>query len=403
MKVMKQRRLSPVVAGALIVAAILASYATGVAVGHQDNHAYSIGGTPMPADLQAPLDDLWQAYQVLNSDSYWRPFDHKQLLYGAVNGLLQDSHAGDTHTIFLPPANSHYQTQVLNEALYGIGAQVSMTAGGLLIDAPYFDSPAMKAGLQAGDVITGVNGKNIRGLSATIAVTMIHGTAGSTVRLTVVRKGRALARPVPVIRGSIPTVLISNNGPVGYLGFTEFGQNTANEVHSALLRLLGPDHVKYLVLDLRGNPGGYVTTARSVASEFLPRGSVIWWDRANLGGARYQDHANMVIDPGIAQHIPTVVLVDGNTASAAEILTAALRENGRAHVVGTITYGKGSEQESITLADGSGLRVTTSLWLTPKKHEVNLTGITPDVLVNRQNGALDDQLRRAVQYVVSGH
>jgi carboxyl-terminal processing protease len=213
-----------------------------------------------------------------------------------------------------------------------------------------------------------------------------------------------VAKPfiVTVVRASIPTVIESNNGPVGYLQFNEFGLNTGAEVHGALNQLLG-QHIKYLLIDLRDNGGGYVSTAKQVASEFLSKGSVIFWDRSNLGNNKFSDVATTVDNSGIAQHLTLVVLVNGNTASAAEILTAALRENGRARIVGTTTYGKGSEQEDLTLPDGSGLRITTTLWLTPHKHEVNGTGISPDITVERGSGSRDNQLQRAVQLALTGH
>jgi carboxyl-terminal processing protease len=391
-----------VLAAIAIMAVMATSFIAGITIGHQGSHQYTINGAEVPADLHQPLDDLWTAYQRLNTDSYWRPFDHKALIYGAVSGMLSNCCLPqDTHSSFLEPVNSQAVSKALNGGVYGIGAEVQMTGGGLLITAPYFNSPATRAGLQPGDLITAVNGHSIRGLDSTRAVNLIHGSADTIVRLTIQRSGVSKPFVVAVTRAAIPTVIVSNNGPVGYLQFSEFGSNTASEVHGAISRLLN-EHVKHLVVDLRNNGGGYVFAAKAIASEFLPKGAVIYWDRSNLEGHKYSDVATSVTDPGIAQHLTVVVLVNGYTASAAEILTAALRENGRAHVVGTTTYGKGSEQEDLTLPDGSGLRITTALWLTPKKHEVNSTGIQPDITVEPGSGTQDNQLQRAIQLAVSG-
>lgn len=403
MKLPKNRGFVNLIAAIAIMAVMATSFVAGISVGHQDSHQYVIDGATVPAELHQPLDDLWVAYQRLNSDSYWRPFDAKTLMYGAVSGLLSNCCLPqDTHSAFLEPVSSKYQSQQLNQQVYGIGAQVEMTAAGLVITAPYFNSPAMKAGLQAGDIITAVNGKNIRGMHADSAVQLIHGDAGTVVRLTILRRSTNKTMVVPVVRGSIPSVIVSNNGPLGYIQFSDFAVNTGAEVHGALQRLLS-QHVKTLIVDLRNNGGGYVFAAKAVASEFLPKGSVIFWSRANIGSGKYSDAKTVVDSTGIAQKVPVVVLVNENTASAAEIFTAALRENGRAHVIGATTYGKGSEQEDIMLPDGSGLRITTNLWLTPEKHSVSGAGIVPDIVVPSTSVGPDTQLQRAIQYLTTGH
>jgi carboxyl-terminal processing protease len=399
MKSVISRGYVNIIAAVVIMAVMATSFLAGINIGRQNSSQYVINGSDVPDAMHQPLDDLMLAYQHLNADSYWRPFDQKALMYGAVSGLLSNCCLPqDTHTTFSEPVTSKYQSQVLNEQVYGIGAQVEMTNAGLVITAPYFNSPAMKAGLQTGDVITSVNGHALKGMDGTKAVDMIHGSAGTIVKLTIMRPGTAKPFVVDVTRGSIPSVIVSNSGSVGYIQFSDFAVNTGAEVHGALQRLIG-EHVKYLVIDLRDNGGGYVFAAQAIASEFLPMGSLIFWSRSNIGNGKFSDEATRVVTPGIAQHIPIVVLVNGGTASAAEILTAALRDDNRARVVGVTTYGKGSEQEDLTLPDGAGLRITVNLWLTPKKHEVNGTGITPDVVVSQS----DQQLSRAVQYLVTGH
>jgi len=417
MKLPARRGFISALAAALILAVMVTSFMAGVDIGakgsaQSDGQPQNvIGGTPIPADVQAPFSDLLQAYIHLNADSYYRPFDQKQLLYQAISGLL--TLPQDSHTVFSPPVEAQAISTKLNEGQAGIGAQVTMISGtGLLIQAPYFDSPAMKAGLKAGDIITAVRGKDSRGqdtwidirrMTADDAVNLIHGDAGTIVQLMVLRQGHGKPVAISLTRNYIPTTKIDVAGPVGYLEFDEFGINTATEVHQALASLLS-QHIKYLVLDLRDNPGGYVNTAQAIASEFLAKGSVIYWNQTKRDDGTLSTVASYVVSPGIAQYIPIAVLVNSNTASAAEILAAALQENGRAKVIGTHTYGKGSEQEDITLPDQSSLRITTTLWLTPRRHEVNGTGITPDIQVQPSPSApaQDPVLQRAIQYLLTG-
>lgn len=384
-------------AAALAIMAVMAtSFFAGIKIGNGQGGDYVIDGTPVPSGLQQPLHDLWQGYQHLNADSYWRPFDQKQLIYNATSGMLDACCIGhDTHTTFLQPVVNHSISLALNEGTFGIGAEVVMTSQGLQIQEPLIGSPAIKAGLRQGDVIIAVDGRDIRRLSSDQAVAIIHGQQGTIVTLTIVRQGVSKPFAVRATRDTIPGVTYNQFGSVGYIQFGGFDVQTASEFHDTLSALLAR-HIKSLIVDLRGNGGGYVDTARQIASEFLPKDAVIFWERTNLGNGHYSDLSTTVANPGIAQHLKVVVLADGYTASAAEILTAALRDHHRAEVVGTTTYGKGSVQEDLPLPDGSSLRITIRLWLTPRKHTIDGTGITPDVVVGRESSGPDRQLQRAI-------
>lgn len=385
-----------IIAALLILIVSAGSFAAGISVGHTSAPKYVIGGSVVPRNLQQPLDDLWQSYQHLNSDSYWRPFDGKQLLYAATSGMVDTATLPkDSHTLFFPPVASQAATAQLNEGTFGIGANVVMGKTGLLIIAPLFDSPAQKAGLHQGDVIIAVNGRNIVKMNQDDAVNLIHGNNGTVVTLTIVRSGVTKPFPVRVTRGNIPDVLVSKTGNVGYIEFAVFGQQTAAEVHGALAQLLA-QHIRSLVIDLRDNGGGYVETAQAIAGEFLPKGSVLFWERTNMGGGHYNDASTTVTTTGLAQKLPVVVLVNGGTASAAEIFAAALREHGRAKTIGVRTYGKDTVQEVLNLPDGSSLRITIHQWLTPEKHSIS-GGFVPDIVVTKP----DAQLPSAIQYLTS--
>jgi carboxyl-terminal processing protease len=404
MRIRGNRGLVSILAAMLILAVMATSFAAGVSIGtNRQGAQYVIGGNVVPSDMQRQLDNLWLSYQALNTDSYWRPFDHNQLLQGAVAGLVDGCCTKDQHTLYLAPAESTYQYQQLNDQLvYGIGASVRQTAGGLQISALGYNSPAVHAGLKQGDVITTVDGTDIRRLASDKALALIHGKSGTVVKLLVTRSSNRVPLAVNVVRGAVPTVMYSTNGAIGYIAFTVFSSDAAQGVHGALNLLLNTMHVKYLIIDLRGNLGGYVDQARQIASEFISKNAIIWWEKTNLGNNRYNSVAKRVVSPGIAQHMPVAVLVNGNTASAAEILAAALQENGRASVIGTTTYGKGSEQEEKQLPDGSSLRITTTLWLTPKQHQVEGQGIKPDLVVDQPSSGADLQLQRANQYLLTG-
>lgn len=404
------RRGFVTIAAALVIMLVMStSFITGVRFARQDASGaqnYVIAGTPVPTELQQPLSDLWQAYNHLNADSYWRPFaNQKGLIYHAIEGMmLASSPPEDQHSIFLEPVQNQVVTGQLQEKSFGIGAQVQRTADkkGVAI-VPLVGSPAAKAGLRNGDVIIAVNGEPLAKVSDDKAVALIRGPLNTVVRLTIVRVGTAQPFVVAVTRGTIPGVYDEVDGTVGYIKFSEFEVNTAQEVHTALVELLAK-HVTGLILDLRDNGGGYVDPARDIASEFLPANAPIYWERANVGNGKSADTATIVMKSGVAQKLPVVVLVNGNTASAAEILTEALVENGRARVAGTTSYAKGSVQEDLPLADGSGLRITIRLWLTPKKHSVLGKGITPDFPVAAGTDASGNDLQklRALQYLTTG-
>ena len=400
LKTRMNKGVAAAVAVLLILAVMTTSFFAGMSVGTGNAPSYVIGGATVPKDLRQPLDDLWQSYRYLNADSYWRPFDGKQLLYAATSGMVDTSTLPqDSHTLYFPPVASQAATAQLNEGSFGIGANVSMGKMGLTIIAPLFDSPAQKAGLRSGDVIIAVDGRTIIKMSEDEAVSLIHGKEGSVVALSIVRGGVSQPFTVRVTRGSIPDVLVSKTGGVGYIQFSVFGLQTASEVHGALAQLLS-EHITSLVIDLRDNGGGYVETAQAIAGEFLSKGSVLLWERTNLGAGKYSDASTLVTGTGIAQRLPVVVLVNGGTASAAEIFAAALREHGRAKTIGVRTFGKDSVQEVLNFPDGSSLRITVHQWLTPDKHSIS-GGFVPDIVVTQPAGSTDAQLHRAIQYLTT--
>jgi carboxyl-terminal processing protease len=341
------------------------------------------------------------AYHLVTQRSYFKPLNKQHLMYAAIDGMLTAT--GDPHTLFLsPPQNQQADSQLNGAQFSGIGAIVQSGCTGLDIVTPLPGSPASKAGLERGDVVVRIDGKPVKTMSESAAVGKVHGRTGTKVRLTVVRASRG-PFTVPVTRGTIPPstaygYVLSHH--IGYLTISSFGDTTAGEVQRALASL-AKAHIRGLVIDLRNNPGGFVDAAQQIVSQFVSSGVVAYEQTPDK-----HLHALNVVSAPQAPHVPVAVLVDSGTASAAEITAAALRDHGRAVLFGTRTYGKGSMQSVYSLSDGSSIRITDRLWLTPGKHSIGTVGIEPDHLVEPEpehgcNAAgQDHQLNVAVSYLL---
>jgi carboxyl-terminal processing protease len=266
-------------------------------------------------------------------------------------------------------------------------------------------SPAEKAGLKAGDQVTAIDGQDMSSTPPDVAVTRILGPAGTSVHLTILRQGSAKPLEVDVTRAKIdvPSVvskMLTQDGQrIAYIQLTTFGESTAADLTSALHNLL-PQKPAGIVLDLRNNGGGYLTSAVDVVSQFVDQGTVLIEQSGD--GTRQTYNVN---PGGLATQMPLVVLVNGGTASAAEITAGAMQDHGRGQLVGTTTYGKGSVQNWIPLTDNAGaVRITVAHWLTPNGHLIQGKGLTPDVVVpmsdqDTANGK-DPQLDKAVQILL---
>ncbi|GAC1320741.1 MAG: S41 family peptidase [Chloroflexota bacterium] len=345
------------------------------------------------------LKDFLTAYHLVTQRSYYRPFDRRHLVYAAIDGMLAAT--GDPHTLFFSPQDNQVANRELNGVQFsGIGAIVVPFHGQLQVVAPLPKTPATEAGLHAGDIVTRIDGLAVSAMSGSTAVARIHGRAGTVVRLTVVRSHGA-PFVVPVRRAQIPPItaygtLLSHG--LGDIRIASYGDSTSGEVADALAFLV-KHHVRGIVLDLRGNPGGYVDAAQRVVSQFVSDGAV-----AYERGAGKSLTPLSVVKQSFVTNLPVAVLVDGGTASAAEITAGALRDHKRALLFGTRTYGKGSMQSVYALADGSTIRLTDRLWLTPNKHSIQQIGLQPDVQIapsNSIDASRDPTLRAAEKYLLT--
>jgi carboxyl-terminal processing protease len=337
------------------------------------------------------LQDFLSAYRLVTQRSYYKHVSHQALVYAAIDGMFAAT--GDPHTMFLSPTENKQAGSELNGTNYGgIGAIVVPVKYGLRVLSPLHGTPAARAGLRDGDLVTAIDGKPVSGMNGNTAVFRIHGPAGSVVSLTVRRGDRTLV--IPVTRQHIAATtaygrLLGRH--LAYVQIFSFGSDTAGQVRSALSQVLHPG-IRGLVLDLRGNPGGYVDAAQQIVSDFISRGVVA-----------YEKNSDGTLQPLTVQagdqivHVPVAILVDGDTASAAEITAAALHDEDHAVLVGTRTYGKGSMQSVYTMSDGSSMRITDRLWLTPRKRSIQQVGIQPDLIVapGAGNSGNDPQLNAA--------
>lgn len=348
----------------------------------------------------ALLDDIRDILEQEYRDP--EAIDDQEMLWGAAAGLV--SSLGDPHTAFVEPLPSAIMSEDMTGSFEGIGATVDMVDGKLVIVRPLPGSPALDAGLQPDDIVLEVDGQSLEGMDLNDAISLIRGPRDTVVRLLVQREGTDEPFIVPVTRDKIELPIIEAEmleGGVAYVRLTEFNAISGKRVRSALKELMDEEPVG-LVFDLRGNPGGYLQMAVDIASEFLPRDVLVLTEEER--GDDIKEYR--VTKSGLATEIPLVVLVNGGSASASEIVAGAIRDHERGVLIGENTFGKGSVQNVHDLRDGSSLRVTIARWLLPGGDHLDGQGIEPDIAVEMTGDDYandrDPQLDRAVEYLLKG-
>ncbi|HLQ49166.1 MAG TPA: S41 family peptidase [Candidatus Dormibacteraeota bacterium] len=373
-----------------------------------------------PAALADEFQPFWDTYRTIEQRYAGGKIDEQALVRGAIKGMVDG--LGDPYSAYLTPEQYQTGLQDLSGQFEGIGAEIGTrdSAGAtstcstlgpdchLIVVSPIEGSPAEKAGLKAGDAILAVDGSALDGLTVDAARDRVRGPKDTTVVLTILRDNKApfdvsIVRGVIAQREVIDKVLAG--GAVGYIRVTGFSDNSAAQFHTALKADVAAGR-KEVILDLRGNPGGYVTAARSIASEFLATGPLFWEETAD--GTQTETDASTdpattggATDPAI--HL--VVLIDGGSASASEIVAGALHDRGRATIVGQTSFGKGTVQQWIELPKTGALKLTIAKWLTPNKNWIHHIGIVPDVVVTPPTDVAagqDPTLDKAVELLQSG-
>jgi carboxyl-terminal processing protease len=332
-----------------------------------------------PGDELALITEAWDTIHKNYVDA--KDLDDRALAYGAIDGLTDA--VGDTgHTTFMTPEERASRNSALSGSYVGIGAAVDTTADGLpLIVGVFRGSPADAAGLKAGDVMLAVDGKTTAGEDVDSVIDRVRGEAGTSVVLTIRSGDSGPERDVTIVRADVKIEPVSwamvPGTKTAMLRLEQFSSGASPQIQTAIEELKGAGADR-LILDLRGNPGGYVNEAVGVASEFLSSGNV--YIERNAAG---EEKATTVSAGGIAADMPLVVLVDKGTASAAEIVAGAIQDAGRATVIGEQTFGTGTVLSEFGLSDGSALRIGTVEWLTPKGRVIWHEGIAPDFVVAR--------------------
>src|SRR4249919_91639 len=368
---------------AVIGLALVLTFSVGIGVGGLASSALSGAGTaPTPTTGSTNFGLIKEAWDILHTKYVGADtLDDKALIYGAINGMTQA--VGDTgHTSFMTPEQRADRSSDLSGKYVGIGVRIDTAADGLpLVIGVFKGSPAEKAGLQNGDEIVAVDANQAKGHTVDEIVGWVRGEAGSTVKVTVKSGPTGPEREVSMVRADVAVVPVSwalvPGTKTALIRLDQFSAGAADANKTALtdIKAAGADR---LVLDLRGNPGGYVNEADAVASQFLKSG-VVFIERAADG----HETKHEVAAGGLATDLPLVVLVDGGTASSSEIVSGAIQDAGRAQIVGVKTYGTGTVLGEFPLTDGSALRVGTVEWLTPDGKQIWHEGITPDVIVER--------------------
>lgn len=365
-------------------------------------------GLDATPDTTADLGDFWKAWNTLNTrfvqtHGTTSAPKSEEKIWGAIQGMTKAF--GDPYTVFMPPEQAKIFAEDIAGNFTGVGMEIGVNKEGVLtVIAPLKDTPAEKAGIRPGDQIISIDEKSTEGMSTDEAVKLIRGEKGTPVKFRMFRSGEV--SEITVIRDVINVPNITNGidqeSGVYVIALYTFTANSASQVNGALADFRASG-AKKLLIDLRGNPGGYLEAAVRIASNFLPEGTTVVTED-------YKGHQeNLVHRTKGGTRIPegttVAILIDQGSASASEILSGALQDNKVATLIGTRSFGKGSVQELVEIGGGS-LKVTVARWLTPSGRSISDGGLTPDIKVERTQedfaAGKDPQKARAIQFLTTG-
>lgn len=416
---LKQRIIKSRVSVWLATIAILLSFTAGVYAGGQADVFGSTGGqevikgadpsvassssSVIKQDGKVPdylvkdanFDLFWQVWKLVQDKYYDKNVPDTQLFYGAVSGIVAS--LNDPYSVFMTPTDSAQFQEDLKGNFEGIGAEISSKAGVLVIVSPLPDTPAIKAGLKPKDIIVKINGTSTEGMSTDAAVKLIRGQKGTKVILSIFRDGFTQPKDFEIVRDAINVKSVSweFKGDVAIVKVRQFNDDTYPLVDQAINEMRSRG-VKKLVFDLRNNPGGYLESAIDISGEWVVGQPVV--------KERLRDGSETAHAPTTATRLndyQTIVLINGGSASASEIVAGALQDYGLAKIVGEKSFGKGSVQELESLPDGSSLKLTIAKWFTPKGRSIDEQGISPDLEVKLTeedfNKDRDPQMDKALE------
>lgn len=366
---------------------------------------FSFFSKPEVKANEVDLSEFWHVWNLLDerfiSASSTMTVSAEDKMYGAIQGLVKSY--GDPYTVFLPPVASEAFAEDISGNFSGIGMEVGNRDGAITVIAPLKDTPADRAGLATGDIIVKIDETSTEGMSIDDAVRRIRGEKGTVVKLSIYREGDLEFRDIEVTRDTIdiPTVKTEQKGDDFIISLYSFNALSEVKMQEALKDYVKSD-ASNIVLDLRGNPGGYLQSAVAIGGYFLPTGKVVVRERESEEGKEklYRSQGKTLQDRTPKK---MVVLVDNGSASASEILAGALQEHGYATLIGVNTFGKGSVQELIPIDDGSSLKVTIARWFTPNGVSISDGGLTPDIIIKRtpeqRMEGVDPQMEAAIKFL----
>jgi len=343
----------------------------------------ALGAAPAARADESSYKQLELFARVLSyvQNNYVEPVDDRQLMYGAIKGMMDTL---DPHTVFMPPEVFKEMKIDTSGEFGGLGLEIARKGDLITVVAPIEDTPASRAGIKPGDVLLKIDGESLQGLDVAQASQRMRGPAGKKVLLTIMRDGFSAPREIALIRDHVRIVSVEGAlyGGIGHVRIKNFQDRTDASLRKELDRLRGLNggqELRGLVLDLRNNPGGLLDQAVAVSDRFLPGNLTIVTTKGRSGKNVTEERSK---DRDTEKPYPVVVLVNAGSASASEIVAGALQDHGRAVVMGTQTFGKGSVQTVIELEDGSGLKLTIARYYTPKGRSIQERGITPDFVVS---------------------
>lgn len=372
----------------IVVFMLVISFGVGNVTGYLSRSALAQPG--MQDAMPTEFGVFWEVWELV--ERYFVDqdrIDYEKMTYGAIQGML-DSLGDANHTVFFSPEVAIQQEEALSGEFEGIGAYVAEEDGQFTIVAPILGSPAEQAGILAGDVVLAVDGLEITDMPEWEVIGMIRGEAGTPVVLTVLHPNETEPVDIEIVRGriEIPSILWARipGTDIIQIQITQFAATTGRDLQAELAEIFNQaeetgEPVAGIILDLRNNPGGYLSEALRVGSQFLPEGEVILHERdAAENTTTYRSQGR-----GLAREVPLVVLINAGSASAAEIIAGSLQENGRARLIGNPTVGTGTVLRPFPLSDGSLVRLGVTNWLTPEFNLIKGEGVQPDVNIELPN------------------
>lgn len=344
------------------------------------------------------LGQLTRVITLINKYAYIK-VDTNSMVTGAINGIVES--LGDPYSTYMPATMFNNLQEEVQGSFGGVGLEIDKNMEHLYVTKPLKNTPASKAGIEPGDIILNIDNKDTKNMSLNTAVSLIRGPVGSKVSLVIYRKSDNKIYDLLLTRQTVKRTTVESEVLAGtkiaYIGIEKFTTNTANELESTFRELgivtnqpVSKSKIKGIILNLRGNPGGELESAVKVANFFIPEGPIVYIQYKSGYEEIYRADKEYL-------KLPLVVLVDGNSASASEIVAGAIKDTKTGTLVGTKTFGKGVVQSLFSLPNNAGLKLTTGKYLTPLKKDINKKGITPDIIIENDNeNKVDLQLEKAI-------